>query len=55
MKLQQISWVPLYTIIMYDMEKSKIASGKSNYFKVFTIHYIKNNSSCIFFVALKVA
>ena len=55
MKLQQISWVPLYTIIMYDMEKSKIVSGKSNYFKVFTIHYIKNNSSCSFFVALKVA
>ena len=54
-KLLQISWVPLYTIIMYDMEKSKIASGNSKYFKVFTIYYIKNNSSGIFFVALKVA
>ena len=40
---------------MYDMEKSEIEFRKSKYFKVFTIHYIKNNSSCIFFVALKVA
>ena len=40
---------------MYDMEKSNIVSGKSKYFKVFAIHCIKNNSSCIFFVALKVA